>query len=302
MSTLDGYIADGLVANQRLLAFYLANGATSANINDARLQFLAAQGFANDEMSFYASKGYSGTLNERRFQFFRDGAVMELYPTFETNGAGLQRLTNLGMVGASDDFYLAFKVSSTALSDEAYLANVGTVLGIISKDVSTTNVTFARSDFAAGFLNSGVIPPGDMAPVGGSMIEISASRSAPWVRVWRNGTLILNQTSWGPFGSASGINFDAATAWEFCTTGGGFVTSTAKFGLIYVNLGVAPAAPIMYSGGQEINPGVAGDFGGFLPLPQVYFSTLHQTAADWNAGTNLGTGGAFTKLNAGSFA
>jgi glutamate dehydrogenase/leucine dehydrogenase len=60
------------------LRFYLANGATIAQINDAKKQFIIAAGITFKSLSdswkeYLVSLGYSGTLNDMEKAFWFDG-------------------------------------------------------------------------------------------------------------------------------------------------------------------------------------------------------------------------------------
>jgi hypothetical protein len=75
--------------NDGLLAYYRANGATASQLNDAEYQFLIAQGAApahvNDMwVEYLTGLGYTGTLDDMRKAFWRDGGVTPVPPVFAT--------------------------------------------------------------------------------------------------------------------------------------------------------------------------------------------------------------------------
>jgi hypothetical protein len=226
----------------------------------------------------------------------------EIYPTFSCNSTAFTKSTNLGAANGGK-FYFAIKLRRTATVNmfgwyEPILAAVLAInSGSFVHSFYDSTAVYGDDLTDTGSLRGNITFPVNQS----KLLEISCDRTQPAatrVRMWLNGASIYTG-DWS-IGAGGDIDWTAATAWELLGTYGFPNPATVRCGLLYMNFGVAPAAPIMtIPGVGENDPGIDGTFGGFLKAPEVFVSAYHQSLSDWNAGTNLGTAGTLTRVGPG---
>lgn len=193
-------------------------------------------------------------------------------------------------------------VSTTKLTFVAVInpTNVGSVFRLLHGQVApvplhlsvgtTGNLQLQVTDegFSAG-VSAPTIPAGIVNSVR-QTIHVAVDWATSDLKVWVNGALKSNGTVYW-IGTTS-LNITALyNPWALCANSGGTAKFAGQAGLIAMFADHITDPALFYDGGDtDIDALIAATT---LPTPLIYFGG-RQTAANWNAGTNQGTGGNFT--------
>lgn len=205
--------------------------------------------------------------------------------TFDGTNDYLTNATNLGIAATFDTFTVAVAFRATSLpGGGSQLVGHTSITPLALLQVeSTGSITLnTPSDLATvGMLGASIAPAGTILAGNDYVVHVAARASTGTLQCWVNGVLM-------PAPIAAWLSTGAMprpSAWSIGATSGGILKFAGLMGLAWFDVGqyiVDPAAffPASDLGAQLANPGAR---------PAIGFGGV-QTAANWNAGTNLGDG------------
>lgn len=222
--------------NDRLLAYYRANGATSKNINDAEREMLLAQGATPghiDDMWFQilGDLGYTGSINDRLGGFFADGGTFgPPEPPTPTPPPVVWNPLPIGL----NSTYLAFGINS------------------IDTDGQGTWVAVGQQGGAARSTDNGLtwqaLPQGiNTGSQTGNLRVVKTNKAGVWIAAGSNGQASRsddNGATWtqlplnlgaGTFNLKWDIETDRNGVW-ICAGEAGFISRSIDNGLTWTEL------------------------------------------------------------------
>jgi hypothetical protein len=210
---------------------------------------------------------------------------------FDGTNDYLTRGANLTGLASTSTLTVAFSVRPTALTLGAVLQATG---GSNSVQIEIDTSGILQFVVANAGASAGVITNLTSAFQAGTLyrVVLSFNFTANTVLAWVNGApASTSPPTW--FGTAN-MPLNTVTNWRI---GADFTGTPAKrlnaaLGLVVVTTQAVTGPEAFFSGSFDRDLGTAGTATG-LTAPLVYFG-CDQLAANWQAGTNRGTGGAFT--------
>lgn len=287
--------------DQRIIDFCGAFGATTDGFYN-KLGDLGFTGSIDDRWKAYLIDKYgyfnglhvSGYENEADFTFntYTHTAVNFDGTTPDFLYKSAAPLTGFGALSAVQNCTIVAKFTTTTVTPAAnhplfqIRDGTGAIIVLALNTAGQISCNYTDTGTGDGFTSKIIVAAGVVTVGPEFLIHVAITPGT--IKTWVNGSAQANQT-W----TAAPLDHSLqATAYLGASSTGAANTGwSGTISLLYLCNGTADETATHFYSGGDVDLGTDGTLSG-APSPQIFFGG-RQVVADWNAGTNQGTGGNF---------